>query len=223
MKYIVYDKTLQSKDLQKYNIFISADSKVAEGTKIWSNVCINSASIVCSGCEITSNSVLENAQIDANVCVKSSYLEDCKIGEGCTIGPFSHIRGNSVLGQECRVGNFVEIKNAQIGSFCKMAHLAYIGDATIGENCNIGCGVIFCNYNGKIKQRSTLGDNVFVGSNSNLIAPVTIESNVYIAGGSTITQDIKKDEFAIARSRQINKTDFKNPYIEGIKEKQNKK
>ena len=112
------------------------------------------------------------------------------------------------------MGNFVEVKNAIVGDGSKMAHLAYIGDTEIGKNCNIGCGVVFCNYNGKIKQKSYLGDNVFVGSNANIIAPVTISDNAYIAAGSTINKDVGKGDLAIARVRQENKKNFKNPYLD---------
>ena len=214
MEFIIYNKDMLKADLLAKNIVVTDDCDVAEGTKIWSCVCIKDKTVIGYGCEICSNSVLQNAVVDNDVEIKSSFLEDCKIGKGCKIGPFAHIRNNATIDKNCRVGNFVEIKNSQIGEGCKMAHLAYIGDAIIGSNCNIGCGVIFCNFNGKIKQKSILGKNVFVGSNTNLIAPLTIGDNAYIAGGSTITQDINKDEFAIARSRQTNKTNFKNPYLD---------
>lgn len=213
MEFIIYNKSIVKSILQQNNIVISEDCEIADGVKIWSNVCVKDKSKIGFGCEITSNSVLQNVKIGNNVTIKSSYLEDSIIGSNCSIGPFAHIRGNSRIGDNCRVGNFVEIKNAIIGAESKMAHLAYIGDAKIGKNCNIGCGVIFCNYNGKIKQQSVLGDNVFVGSNTNLIAPLTIGDNAYIAGGSTITQNVKKNEFAISRSRQLNKTGFDNPYV----------
>lgn len=213
MEYIIYEKGIDVSLLKQNNIVIAKTVRVAEGVKIFNGVSITGNSVIGKDCEITTNSVLFNTVLKQGVSVKSSYLEDCVVGEETTIGPFAHIRGGSVLGANCRVGNFVEIKNAQIGDGTKMAHLAYIGDATIGKRCNIGCGVIFCNYNGKIKQRSSLGDNVFVGCNSNLIAPLNIEDDVYIAGGSTITQDIPKSEFAIARSRQTNKKSFNNPYI----------
>lgn len=214
MEFIIYNKDMLKAELLAKNIVVTDDCDVAEGTKIWSCACIKDKTVIGSGCEIGSNSVLQNAVIGNDVEIKSSFLEDCKIGDGCKIGPFAHIRNNTTIDKNCRVGNFVEIKNSQIGEDCKMAHLAYIGDAVIGANCNIGCGVIFCNYNGKIKQKSILGKNVFIGSNTNLIAPLTIGDNAYIAGGSTITQDINKDEFAIARSRQTNKTNFKNPYLD---------
>ncbi len=214
MEYIIYKKDISKSVLKQKNIVITDDCVVAENTKIWSSVCLKQGTVVDDACEITSNSVLQHAKLGQGTIVKSSFLEDCTVGANCSIGPFAHIRGGATLGDKCRVGNFVEIKNAQIGSESKMAHLAYIGDATVGKNCNIGCGVIFCNYNGKIKQRSTLGDNVFVGSNTNLIAPVNIGDNAYIAGGSTITQNIPANEFAIARSRQTNKTGFKNPYLD---------
>ena len=214
MEYLIYEKSVNKTELTKMNIVITDDCCVKSGVKIWSNVCIKNGSKIDENCEITSNSVLQNVVIGKGAVVKSSYLEDSEICACCTIGPFAHIRDNSIVGANCRIGNFVEIKNGKVGGECKIAHLAYVGDAVIGKNCNIGCGVIFCNYNGKIKQQTILGDNVFVGSNTNLIAPVKIGNNVYIAGGSTITQDINDNEFAIARSRQTNKIDFKNPYVD---------
>lgn len=214
MEYIIYTKGISKSMLKQKNIVITDDCMVADNTKIWSGVCLKQGTTIEQDCEITSNSVLQNSHIGVGCVIKSSFLEDCSVGDGCSVGPFAHIRGGAVLGNNCRVGNFVEIKNAQIGDGSKMAHLAYVGDAQIGKNCNIGCGVIFCNYNGKTKQRSVLGDNVFVGSNTNLIAPVNIGDNAYIAGGSTITQNISAGEFAIARSRQTNKTGFKNPYLD---------
>lgn len=214
MEYIIYKKDISKSVLKQKNIVITDDCVVAENTKIWSNVCLKQGTVVADNCEISSNSVLQNVKLGQGSVVKSSFLEDCIVGANCSIGPFAHIRGGATLGDKCRVGNFVEIKNAQIGNESKMAHLAYIGDATVGKNCNIGCGVIFCNYNGKVKQRSVIGDNVFVGSNTNLIAPVNIGDNAYIAGGSTITQNVAAGEFAIARSRQTNKTGFNNPYLD---------
>jgi bifunctional UDP-N-acetylglucosamine pyrophosphorylase/glucosamine-1-phosphate N-acetyltransferase len=104
-----------------------------------------------------------------------------------------------------RVGNFVEIKNSTIKQNTKISHLTYIGDATIGSNCNIGCGVVFCNYDGKNKHKTIIGDNVFVGSNVNLIAPITIDNNCFIAAGSTVTKSVSNDTFVIARAKQENK------------------
>lgn len=195
------------------NIIIDDTAIIGKDVKISDNVCILGKSVIGDGCEISSNSVIKDSYLGEGCIIVASHIEDSSLGKGCTVGPFAHIRANSKLGEKCRVGNFVEIKNSQIGNNSKMAHLAYVGDAIVGNNCNIGCGVVFCNYDGEKKQQSKLGDNVFVGSNANLVAPVSIADNAYIAAGSTINLDVGEGEFAIARERQTNKKKFKNPYI----------
>ena len=123
------------------------------------------------------------------------------------------VRPGCIIADGVHAGNFVEIKNSNLGDGVKVAHLTYVGDADIGDVCNIGCGVVFCNYNGEIKQRSVIEKNVFIGSNVNIIAPVKIEEGAYIAAGSTINKNVGKNQFAIAREFQINKDNFKNPYL----------
>ena len=195
------------------NIIIDDTAIIGKDVKISDNVCILGKSVIGDRCEISPNSVIKDSYLGEGCIIVASHIEDSSLGKVCTVGPFAHIRANSKLGEKCRVGNFVEIKNSQIGNNSKMAHLAYVGDAIVGNNCNIGCGVVFCNYDGEKKQRSKLGDNVFVGSNANLVAPVSIADNAYIAAGSTINLDVGEGEFAIARERQTNKKNFKNPYI----------
>ncbi len=195
------------------NIIIDDTAIIGKDVKISDNVCILGKSVIGDRCEISPNSVIKDSYLGDGCIIVASHIEDSSLGKGCTVGPFAHIRANSKLGEKCRVGNFVEIKNSQIGNNSKMAHLAYVGDAIVGNNCNIGCGVVFCNYDGEKKQQSKLGDNVFVGSNANLVAPVSIADNAYIAAGSTINLDVGEGEFAIARERQTNKKNFKNPYI----------
>lgn len=204
MEYVEFNKNLDKSILQNLNIVIDKTSKVADGVKIFPNVCIRNSN-VGKNSEINYNSVIENSFLGENNVVKSSFITDSTIGDNCVVGPFAHIRLNSEIGNDCRIGNFVEIKKSQIGNGTKMAHLTYIGDAIVGKNCNIGCGVVFCNYNGKIKQQSILGDNVFVGSNVNLIAPLSIGNNAFIAAGSTINKDIAENQFSIARAEQRNK------------------
>lgn len=214
MNYILYSKNLNKSTLKEMNIIISENCKICENVKIYNGVCILGDSVVEEDCEIRQNSVIENSYIGKSNLVVSSYIENSKIDHGCTVGPFAHIHKNSEIGKHCRIGNFVEIKNSKLNDFTKVAHLSYVGDSFVGKNCNIGCGVVFCNYNGKIKQSCVLKDNVFVGSNVNLIAPVVVEEGGYIAAGSTINKNVNKNEFAIARSRQINKDNFLNPYLE---------
>lgn len=203
MDYVIIDGTIDDVLLKSLNIVIK-NSTVGCGVKIYPNVCIINCAVE-DGVKILSNSFLTNSKIGANCTISSSFVENSKIGDACTVGPFAHLRENCAVGNNCRIGNFVEIKNSIIGDGCKMAHLAYVGDVTMGDNCNIGCGVVFCNFNGKIKQRSVLKNNVFVGSNANIIAPVTIYDNAFIAAGSTINQDVPSNNLAIARPRQENK------------------
>jgi bifunctional UDP-N-acetylglucosamine pyrophosphorylase / glucosamine-1-phosphate N-acetyltransferase len=138
-----------------------------------------------------------------------SHIEGAEIGACASAGPFARLRSGTKLGKNCAIGNFVEIKNATLHEGAKAGHLSYIGDAEIGANTNIGAGTITCNYDGKNKHKTTIGNNVFVGSDTSLVAPVTIGNNVTIAAGSVITDDIPENALGIARSRQTNKTDWK--------------
>ena len=124
------------------------------------------------------------------------------------MGPYAYIRPDSIIGPDCRIGDFVEIKKSIIGAKCKVSHLSYVGDCEMGEACNIGCGVVFVNYDGKNKFRSKVGNRVFVGSNSNIVAPVVLEDGAFIAAGSTLTQDVPQGALAIARARQVNKPEW---------------
>lgn len=214
MEEIVFNKNLTKFELLQHNILIENPNLIEDGAILENSIIIKGNTQVEAEARVGSFSILNNATIKSNAQIQSSQIENSIIGKNSTVGPFARIRQNCVVGQNNRIGNFVELKNATTGNGCKMAHLAYVGDAVMGNNCNIGCGVVFCNYNGKIKQQCTLGNNVFVGSNVNLIAPVKIGNNAYIAAGSTINKNVEDDCFAIARHRQETKTDFKNPYVE---------
>ena len=146
--------------------------------------------------------VIENAEIGDGNRIIQSNLKDCKIGGGTTVGPFAYLRAGAEVGDSCRIGDFVEIKNSKLKKGVKAAHLAYIGDAEIGESTNVGCGTVFANFNGKIKQKTSVGANVFIGANVNLVAPLSVGDNSFIAAGSTITDNIPENSFAIARERQ---------------------
>lgn len=166
--------------------------------------------------QIDDASNIIDSEINENVKIKSSYIESSTIEQGSEIGPFAHIRPNCKIGKNCRIGNFCEVKNSVVGDGTKISHLAYVGDAVIGKNCNIGCGAIFVNYNGRKKQKIEIGDNVFVGSNCNLIAPLKIESNVYICAGTTLTQNLLEGDFAIGRAREVIKKDRAKNYLKKI-------
>lgn len=160
------------------------------------------ASVIGENAEICGDSVIENSVIGAETVIKSSRVLHSVVKKGCTVGPFSMLRAGSSVGDGCRIGDFVEIKNSSLGEGCKAAHLAYIGDATLGKKVNVGCGVVFANYNGKIKQRSSVGDGCFLGSNCNLIAPVTLGDGVFLAAGTTLTRDLSSSDFCIGRCRE---------------------
>jgi bifunctional UDP-N-acetylglucosamine pyrophosphorylase/glucosamine-1-phosphate N-acetyltransferase len=141
-----------------------------------------------------------------NVDIRAfSHLEGCTIGPGCVIGPFARLRPGTTLAPEVHVGNFVELKAAKLGAGAKANHLTYLGDATVGPGTNIGAGTITCNYDGYAKHRTTIGDRVFIGSNTALVAPVTIGDGALVAAGSVITDDVAPDALALARARQVEK------------------
>ncbi len=143
--------------------------------------------------------------IHPNTTIKNGVI----IGDNCEIGPNAYIRENCIIGNDVKVGNFVEIKRTKVGNKTKLPHFIYLGDTEIGEECNVGCGTITCNYDGKEKHKTKIGDRAFIGSNVNLVAPVTLGDDVLIAAGSTITEDVPSGKMGIARERQINK-DRKN-------------
>lgn len=167
--------------------------------------------VVGAESRIGPGSLIENSQIGQRVTVLYSVVSDSTIQDGTRIGPYAHLRGHAEIGEGCRIGNFVEIKNGNLGDRTNVAHLSYLGDATLGEQVNVGAGTITANYDGVQKHRTILGDRVKTGSNSVLVAPVTIGNDVTIAAGSTVTEDVEDDALVIARSRQVVKPGWRNP------------
>jgi len=158
--------------------------------------------------EIGPNSELSNCFVDEETVIKQSVAKDSKLGKRVNVGPFAHIRPESSIGNDAKLGNFVEVKKAEMGEHSKVSHLSYIGDAKIGKNVNVGCGTITVNYDGKEKHLTTIEDDAFIGCNSNLIAPVTVGEGSYVAAGSTITDDVPAESLSIARARQTNKNGY---------------
>ena len=187
--------------------------KVGANVTIEPYAVVKGNTILHDGCVVGSFSYLDSAVIGANTVVKSSRIVNSQVGQNCTVGPNAHLRDNAVVGNGCRVGNFVEIKNSALESGVKASHLAYIGDAFVGANTNIGCGVIFVNYNGKQKSRTVVGSNCFIGCNTNLVAPVTVGDNCYIACGTTVDKDICSGAFGIGRSYLVVKEGRADKYI----------
>jgi bifunctional UDP-N-acetylglucosamine pyrophosphorylase/glucosamine-1-phosphate N-acetyltransferase len=159
-----------------------------------------------AGTHIRSFSVIENCTIGDRVLIRQScILAESTVAAGAKIGPFAHLRPGSEIGEDAHVGNFVETKKAKLGRGAKANHLTYLGDAEIGEGTNIGAGVITCNYDGVNKHSTRIGKNVFVGSDSTLVAPVTVEDGAFIGAASCITKDVPADALAVGRARQITK------------------
>ena len=156
--------------------------------------------------------VIEDAEISDEARIEAySVIEGARIGARCRIGPFARLRPGTALGEEAKVGNFVETKNARLGAGVKASHLAYLGDADIGADSNIGAGAVTCNYDGADKHRTEIGDDVFIGTNATLVAPLTIESGAFIAAGSTITKKVGEKDLAVGRGRQRNIDGWKRP------------
>ena len=196
---MISDNNIINKDIKYIDIdknYISPNANIDIGCSIES---INN---IGDNVSILHNSIINHVYIGENTKVDFSYIEDSVIGSDCIIGPFARIRPNSRIGNNVKIGNFVEIKNSVIGSGTKISHLAYVGDAEVGENCNIGCGVIFANYNGRNKNKIKIGNNCFIGSNCNLIAPLCIADNSYICAGTTVTKDTNAYDFVIGRARE---------------------
>ena len=182
--------------------YIEAGVKIGADTIIGANVELKGSTVIGENCEIGQGSRLENAVIGNGVSVRSSVILDSEIGDNTNVGPFAYVRPNCKVGSNVKVGDFVEIKNSSIDDDTKISHLTYIGDSDVGKNVNFGCGTVTCNYDGTNKYRSEIGDNVFVGCNTNLVSPVKVGDRSYIAAGSTITEDIPEGSLSIARSRQ---------------------
>jgi bifunctional UDP-N-acetylglucosamine pyrophosphorylase/glucosamine-1-phosphate N-acetyltransferase len=160
------------------------------------------------GSVIGPNTLIENSLIQENCQVSYSVVVDSEVQAGCRIGPFAHLRQQSVVGQNCRVGNFVELKKATLGNKTNVAHLSYLGDATVGSQVNIGAGTITANYDGFAKHQTVIGDRTKTGANTVLCAPISVGQNVTIGAGSVITEDVPDNALAIARARQVTKPDY---------------
>ena len=188
------------------NTYIEDTVKIGRDTIIYPGVSLEGNTEIGEDCTIRNNTRIVNSIIASNVTIENSNIEDSHVGQNTHIGPFAHLRPNSSIGENVKIGNFVEVKNSVIKDNTKAGHLAYIGDADVGHDVNIGCGVVFVNYNGREKFRTTVGDNSFIGSNSNLVAPVRVEARGYVAAGSTIVEEVPEGALSIARAAQVNKT-----------------
>jgi bifunctional UDP-N-acetylglucosamine pyrophosphorylase/glucosamine-1-phosphate N-acetyltransferase len=186
--------------------FMDATVTIAPGAHIGPNVQIRGTTKIETGAVIEGTALIKNSTISENAIIKlGSHVESSTIGRDSSVGPFAHVRPGSKIGEHCRIGNFVETKNATLHDGAKASHLTYLGDCVVGQNTNIGAGTITCNYDGYHKAQTTIGKDVFIGSNSALVAPVSVGDGALIAAGSVITRDVPADALSLGRARQENK------------------
>lgn len=196
--------------LDPMNTYIESDVVIGQDTIILPGTVLKGSTVIGTDCQIGPNTEIDTCEVGNETVIRQSAAYNSKIGSLVNIGPFAHIRPNSAISDEVKIGNFVEIKKAVFGKGSKASHLSYIGDAEVGNNVNIGCGSITVNYDGKNKFLTKIEDEVFIGCNSNLVAPVTVGKGAYVAAGSTITKDVPSNALSIARSQQVNKENYVN-------------
>lgn len=184
--------------------FIEASVKIGQDTIIYPYTWLEGNTEIGEDCEIGPNCRFTNVKMGDGNKIQFTYAHDCEVKNNVTAGPYIHLRPDTVICDNVKIGNFVEVKNSNVGVGTKLPHLTYIGDSDIGSGVNMGCGCITVNYDGKKKHRTIVGDNAFVGCNTNLVAPVTVEANTYIGAGSTITKDVPENALGIGRAKQKN-------------------
>ncbi|MCL2372331.1 MAG: bifunctional UDP-N-acetylglucosamine diphosphorylase/glucosamine-1-phosphate N-acetyltransferase GlmU [Defluviitaleaceae bacterium] len=197
--------------LDPATVYIDATVKISQDTVIYPGAVIEGKSTIEEGAIVGPGTHMKDTTLGKCAHIRQSVTDGAKIGAHSTVGPFAYLRPGTAIGEHCRVGNFVEIKNATLGNDTKMAHLAYIGDADVGNNVNYSCGAITANYDGKNKFRTTIKDGAFIGSNANLVAPLTIGEGAFVAAGSTITKDLPDGALGIGRARQEERANWKRP------------
>ncbi|MEE0096708.1 MAG: DapH/DapD/GlmU-related protein [Oscillospiraceae bacterium] len=187
------------------NCYVGPFAEVAPGAVLMPGTILKGSTTVAAGAVIGPNSLLENAHVGEDSTVNASQIYDSTIGQRTNVGPFAYVRPGCTVGDDIKVGDFVELKNSTIGHGTKISHLTYVGDTDLGQRINLGCGTVTVNYDGKSKYRCTVEDDCFIGCNTNMVAPVTIGKGSYVAAGSTITDNVPAGSLAIARERQTNK------------------
>ena len=187
---------------------VESDVVIAPGVMIYPGNTLQGSTRIGADCVLYPNNRLNNAVVGRGTTVESSVLLNCAVGEETTVGPYAYLRPDTSVGNHCRIGDFVEIKNSSIGDGTKVSHLTYVGDSDLGKDINLGCGVVFVNYDGKVKNRSKVEDHAFIGCNCNLVAPVHVGKNAYLAAGSTVVEDVPEDALFVVRSRGVVKEDW---------------
>ena len=189
-------------------ITIGHEVELSAGVIIYPNTTITGKTQIEANAVVGPNTELHNATIKKEAQIRHSLIYDSEVGQKTTVGPFAHLRNKAIIGDNNRIGNFVEVKNSKTGNETKASHLAYIGDARVGNNVNFGAGSITVNYDGVKKHQTIIGNDVFIGCNTNLVAPIKIENKVFVAAGSTVTEDIPEGSLTIERGQQINKRNY---------------
>ena len=183
-------------------VYVEDQVEVGAGTMLLPGTILRGKTVIGQNCRIGPYAMLTACTVEDGCTVNASQCEESVLRADCQIGPYTHIRPHCVVGEGSKIGAFVQLKNCNLGRGTKMAHLTYVGDSDVGDGCNFGCGTITCNYDGFQKHRTTIGSGVFVGCNTNLVAPVTVEDGAFIAAGTTVTQPVPEDAMAIGRVRQ---------------------
>lgn len=186
------------------NVYIEKSVIIGPDTVVYPGAFLKGKTIIGSESIIGPNTSIEDSTIGDEVEIKDSTIIKSSVDSFTNVGPYAYLRPNSKVGKHVKIGDFVEVKNSNVGDYSKVSHLSYIGDGDVGSGVNIGCGVVFVNYDGKNKNRTVVEDNAFVGCNVNLVAPVTVEENAYVAAGSTITKDVPSEALSVARTKQKN-------------------
>lgn len=184
------------------SVHIDRSVEIGAGAVIGANNHLRGQTKIAAGAVLGENNIVTDSEIGEGATVLCSVLVSAKVGKNTKVGPFAYLRPGAETGEGCRVGDFVELKNAKLGPGTKVSHLTYVGDAVLGRDCNVGCGVVFANYDGEKKSVSVVGDECFLGSNCNVVAPVKVGDRSYIAAGTTLTKDVEPDSFMIGRVRQ---------------------
>jgi bifunctional UDP-N-acetylglucosamine pyrophosphorylase/glucosamine-1-phosphate N-acetyltransferase len=184
--------------------YIDERAEIGAGSRIGPCVVIEGAAVIGENCRIGQNTRIVNSRVGRETEIEQSVILESEIGDRTLVGPFAYLRPGSRVGDDAKVGDFVEVKNSALGNGSKASHLTYIGDSDVGENVNLGCGVVFVNYDGKDKHRSVVADGAFIGCNVNLISPVRVGKGAYVAAGSTVTADVPDGALSVGRARQKN-------------------
>lgn len=182
-------------------VYIDEGVRIGKGTVIYPCVVLEGDVEIGENCTIGQNTRIKDSIIGNGTSIQSSVILESKVGNETSVGPFAYLRPNSEIGSHCKVGDFVEIKNSRLDDGAKAAHLTYVGDSDVGKKVNLGCGVVFVNYDGSKKYRSVVEDGAFIGCNVNLVSPVHVGKDAYVAAGSTITNDVEDGALYVARSK----------------------